>query len=64
MSNLFLWLLIIYIAFVVLWRLFLSIMLIVEEGWAGAVFAFFINLWDLTKFAFGILILILIVRKC
>jgi hypothetical protein len=39
-------------------------MLIVEEGWAGAVFAFFINLWDLTKFAFGILILILIVRGC
>jgi len=71
-GTILLWVSLIYIVCVVLWRLFIAIMMIVsgysEEGWAGAIGAavinFLVNLWDLAKFAFMILILALIIRGC
>lgn len=67
-----LWLSIGYVAIVVLWRLFIAAMMIVEgyaeEGGKGAFAAaalnFVINLWDFGKFAFTVLILVLIIRSC
>ncbi len=67
-----LWGSLLYIACVVIWRLFIAIIAIIENygenGLAAAVMtaivAFFINVWDLAKFAFTLLILILIVKSC
>jgi hypothetical protein len=66
------WLAVLYIAGVVVWRLYVATTLAIggykESGWGGAVQYAIINLlislWDLGKFAFGILIVILIVRGC
>jgi hypothetical protein len=67
-----LWGSLIYIVCVVIWRLFIALTTIIEgyaeKGWAGAVrmaiVNFFFNVWDLAKFAFTVLILVLIVRGC
>lgn len=64
LENIFLGLIIIYIIGVILWRLFFAIILIAEEGWVGALVVFLWSVWDLAKFAFGILILVLIFRGC
>jgi hypothetical protein len=66
------WAAIIYILCIVLWRLFMAIMMILEgysEGrWRGALVAalinFLFNLWDFAKFAFVVLIFVLIFRGC
>lgn len=63
-GSILIWLGIIYIALVVLWRLFIAIVSIAEgyssDGAGGALgmlaLNFFVNLWDLTKFAFTIVI--------
>lgn len=67
-----LWLALIYIVCVVVWRLIMAIIMIIggysENGWGGAigmaVISFLMNLWDLAKFAFGLLIIVLIIRGC
>ena len=64
MSDIFLWLIIIYIVIAILQRLFMTIMFIYVEGWEGALVAFILNVWDLTKIAFFILIFILFAKNC
>lgn len=72
MWQIIIWLAVFYIVGVVLWRLFIAIIMISsgysEKGWMGAVGAaalnFFVNLWDLGKFAFTLLIITLIFRGC
>ncbi len=78
-GNIIFWLIIIYIVGIVLWRLFVSIMLIAEGyktggikgGGVGIVSAIGVNLlmllgdiWGLAKFAIGALIVIWIIRAC
>lgn len=66
------WLALIYIACVVIWHLFVAIAMIfkgyADRGWSGAIgmaiVIFLINLWNFSKFAFGLLIIILVVRGC
>ena len=70
--NILLWLALVYIVCVVIWRLVMAIIMIIggygEHGWGGAigmaVISFLMNLWDLAKFAFGLLIIALIIRGC
>jgi len=78
-GTIILWLIIIYIAVIVLWRLFVSIMIIaqgykdggIKGGAVGILSAIGVNLlmllgdiWGFAKFAIGALILILIIRAC
>lgn len=71
-SKIIIWLALIYIVLVVIWRLIASIIMIVssysEDGWGGALCAaalsFLVNLWDLAKFAFFILFVAFIIRSC
>ncbi len=70
--TVFMWVAVLYIAGVVVWRLYVATTLVIggykESGWRGAIQYAIINLlislWDLAKFAFGMLILILILRGC
>ena len=66
------WLAVAYIAIVVLYRLVMAIMMIIggyaEAGFGGAIMqaaiVFLINLWSLAKFAFMMLIIVLVIRGC
>ncbi len=66
------WLALVYIGIVVLWRIFIAIMMVLEsyqeDGLVGAIMAAGLNLlmgiWSFAKFAFTILIVILIIRAC
>lgn len=66
------WITIIYIGGVVLWHLFFLVLMIIEGysdgGFFGAVgsaiVVFIFGIWNLAKFAFGILIFALIIRAC
>jgi len=70
--DILLWLGVAYIGLVVLFRLFMSIGMVIgsyqEEGLGGAIAAavvsLLINIWDLAKFAFVILIIVFILRGC
>jgi len=72
MLKIIFWLAVIYIVVVILWRLFVAILSIVEgyseHGFWGAVgmavLNLLINVWDFAKFAFTILILVLIIKAC
>jgi len=66
------WITIIYIGGVVLWHLFFFV-LVIFEGYSdsgflgaigGAIGGFLFGIWNLAKFAFGILIFALIIRAC
>lgn len=66
------WLAVIYIIIVVLWRLFVAVMSIIggyaEHGFWGALgmaaVNLLINVWDLAKFAFTILLLVFVLKTC
>lgn len=70
--SLLIWAGLIYIALIVLWRLIVSILMIIEmyadEGIVGAVLAaamsFIVNVWDLAKFAFTVLVIAFLIRAC
>lgn len=61
-----------YIGIVIIWRIFIAIVMIFEryqeEGFLGALIVAGLNLlmgiWDFAKFAFTILIIILIIKAC
>jgi len=71
-STLLIWAALIYIVIVVIWRLIVSIGMIismyVEDGIAGAILAavlsFLMNVWDLAKFAFTLLIVAFLIKAC
>lgn len=66
------WLAVLYIAVVIIWRLILAVLMVVEgyhdSGLGGAIGAaainLVINIWDIAKFAFLILILAFFLRTC
>lgn len=73
------WLILVYIAIIILWRLFVSVMMIIEGykdggvkgGAVGFIGALRLNLlmilgdiWGLIKYAIGALIVVFIVRAC
>jgi len=73
------WSIIVYITLIILWRLFISIGLIIEGyqtngvkgGFLGFLGALILNLlmllrdiWGFLKYAIGVLIAILIIRAC
>lgn len=70
--NILIWLALIYIVCVVIWRLILAIFAIIsgyaEHGWGGAIgmaaLSFLMALWDLAKFVLSLLIVALIIRGC
>lgn len=72
MISLLIWVGVIYIAVVVIWRLIVSIMMIIqmyaEDGIGGAILAavlsFVINVWDLAKFALSIIIIAFLIKAC
>ncbi|KAA0226936.1 hypothetical protein EDS67_18655 [candidate division KSB1 bacterium] len=72
MISLLIWIGLIYIAVVVIWRLIVSIMMIIqmyaEDGIGGAILAavlsFVINVWDLAKFALSIIIIAFLIKAC
>ncbi len=70
--NLIIWGSILYLLVVVLWRLFVSIIMIIE-GWGeagvrgaivAALMSFLINVWDLTKFIISVLVIAFIIKAC
>ncbi len=73
------WAIVVYIGIIILWRLFISIMIIINSyqdggikgGFVGVLTALGVNLlmilgdiWGFIKFAIGILIIMLIIRAC
>lgn len=72
MISLLIWVGLIYIAVVVIWRLIVSIMMIIEmyaeKGIGGAILAavlsFVINVWDLAKFALSLIVIAFLIKAC
>lgn len=72
LSNFIIWGSVIYFSIIVIWRLYISIVMIIAgwktDGFGGAVLAglmnFLINVWDLTKFIIYILIIAFVYKAC